>query len=131
MGQLVVAILLFAVVIGGLCLYFLPTIIAWRRHLPNIGWIVIINLAFGWSIIGWGIAFMMARQTDGLLELPVAMKQRSAKPANTSQAPMAFPSSQAPAAASGPEPGWYKDPDGSGQQRYWNGNAWTEHIKPA
>lgn len=28
----------------------------------------------------------------------------------------------------GPEPGWYVDPDGAeGQQRYWNGAEWTEH----
>lgn len=25
--------------------------------------------------------------------------------------------------------GWY--PDQSGQQRYWDGNAWTEHVQPA
>lgn len=24
--------------------------------------------------------------------------------------------------------GWY--PDSSGQQRYWDGNAWTEHVQP-
>ena len=71
---------------------------------------------------------MMARHSDGLLELPVAMKQGSA---GTSQAPLALPSPQAPAVASGPEPGWCKDPNDGTQQRYWNGNAWTEHIKPA
>jgi hypothetical protein len=26
-------------------------------------------------------------------------------------------------------PGWY--PDAQGQQRYWDGNQWTEHIAPA
>ena len=25
--------------------------------------------------------------------------------------------------------GWY--PDDSGQQRYWDGNAWTEHVSRA
>jgi len=25
-------------------------------------------------------------------------------------------------------PGWYADPGGSGRLRWWNGNAWTEHI---
>jgi hypothetical protein len=26
--------------------------------------------------------------------------------------------------------GWYPDPSGSGQQRYWDGSAWTEHYAP-
>jgi len=27
--------------------------------------------------------------------------------------------------------GWYLDPDGTGGQRYWNGESWTEHRAPA
>jgi hypothetical protein len=27
-------------------------------------------------------------------------------------------------------PGWFPDPQVQGQQRYWNGNAWTEHTAP-
>src|SRR5262245_32567420 len=27
--------------------------------------------------------------------------------------------------------GWYRDPDGSGGQRYWDGSVWTEHWSPA
>lgn len=26
--------------------------------------------------------------------------------------------------------GWYGDPDGTGNQRYWNGTAWTDSIAP-
>lgn len=25
------------------------------------------------------------------------------------------------------DPGWYPDPDKPGSQRYWDGEAWTEH----
>jgi len=24
--------------------------------------------------------------------------------------------------------GWYDDPEQPGQQRYWDGTAWTEHV---
>jgi hypothetical protein len=25
-------------------------------------------------------------------------------------------------------PGWFADPDGSQQSRYWDGSAWTHHV---
>ncbi|MFP5327301.1 MAG: DUF2510 domain-containing protein [Acidimicrobiia bacterium] len=28
------------------------------------------------------------------------------------------------------EPGWYPDPSGTPQQRYWDGAQWTEHVAP-
>ena len=28
-------------------------------------------------------------------------------------------------------PGWYPDPRGEAEQRYWDGSAWTEQIQPA
>lgn len=30
----------------------------------------------------------------------------------------------------GPAPGWYPDPNMAGTQRYWDGNAWSEHAAP-
>lgn len=29
------------------------------------------------------------------------------------------------------EPGWYPDPGGSGQSRFWDGSAWTHDLRPA
>jgi len=29
-----------------------------------------------------------------------------------------------------PPPGWYKDPQDSTTQRYWDGNAWTDNRAP-
>ena len=31
--------------------------------------------------------------------------------------------------SAGPEPGWYFDPDGGHNERYWNGVVWTEHRR--
>lgn len=30
-----------------------------------------------------------------------------------------------------PEPGWYTDPNGSGDLRRWDGSAWTADVRPA
>ena len=30
----------------------------------------------------------------------------------------------------GPPPGWYRDPQWAGQQRWWDGWQWTEHTAP-
>ena len=32
---------------------------------------------------------------------------------------------------SNPQPGWYPDPNGAAKQRYWDGQAWTDHYGPA
>lgn len=40
------------------------------------------------------------------------------------------PASEPPPARQGPPPGWYQDPDGTGQQRWWDGAIWTEHRQP-
>jgi hypothetical protein len=33
--------------------------------------------------------------------------------------------------ASGVPAGWYADPSGRFELRYWDGNAWTEHVSRA
>jgi hypothetical protein len=40
--------------------YIIPTIMAFRRNHPNRWIILVINLAFGGTIIGWGIALVWA-----------------------------------------------------------------------
>jgi hypothetical protein len=44
-----------------------------------------------------------------------------------SQATTAMPVQQAAAASSTPA-GWYPDPSGRYELRYWDGSAWTEHV---
>src|SRR5258708_36983806 len=33
--------------------------------------------------------------------------------------------------ATGPEPGWHPNPAGSGRERWWDGQAWTNRTKPS
>lgn len=43
-----------------IALYWTPTFVAARRHVRNVGQVALVNLFFGWTFIGWGIAFIMA-----------------------------------------------------------------------
>ena len=47
----------------GLLLYFLPTVVALRRKVPNSISVLVINLFLGWSLIGWVVALAMAVRT--------------------------------------------------------------------
>ncbi|MHC2584193.1 superinfection immunity protein [Bradyrhizobium diazoefficiens] len=49
---------IFFLVIG--IIYIAPTIVAFRRDHPNRWIIMVINVAFGGTIIGWGIAMVWA-----------------------------------------------------------------------
>lgn len=46
----------FAAIFGG---YFLPTIIALKRH-RQAGAVLVLNLFLGWTLIGWVIALAIA-----------------------------------------------------------------------
>src|SRR5882724_2436971 len=50
-----VIFMLIALLIAGF-IYILPTIVAFRRDHPNRWIILVINVAFGGTILGWGIA---------------------------------------------------------------------------
>lgn len=47
-------------VAGGLLIYFLPTIVALSRSHHNIGSILVVNLFFGWTLLGWVVSLSMA-----------------------------------------------------------------------
>ncbi len=40
--------------------YFLPAIVAAARHTHNATGILLINIFFGWTVVGWFIALLMA-----------------------------------------------------------------------
>jgi Superinfection immunity protein len=43
-------------------IYVAPTLLAFRRNHPNRWIILVINVAFGGTIIGWGIALVWAKR---------------------------------------------------------------------
>ncbi|MCA0302172.1 MAG: superinfection immunity protein [Proteobacteria bacterium] len=48
--DLLTSLVVLALVAG---LYFVPSIIAWRRHVaPRVG-ILLVNLLLGWTMFGW------------------------------------------------------------------------------
>lgn len=49
-----IALLLLAAV------YFLPSLLAWRKRHPWRDRILIANALLGWTVIGWGICLMLA-----------------------------------------------------------------------
>lgn len=51
------ALWLLALIVG---LYFIPTIIATQRDVPNKWSVAVINTLLGWTLIGWAIALAMA-----------------------------------------------------------------------
>jgi hypothetical protein len=55
------AVVLLAVVI--FAAYWLPTIVAAVRGVPNVGSVVVINLLLGWTFIGWVVALAMAARS--------------------------------------------------------------------
>jgi len=54
------ALIVVAVGLGALAIYFLPWIIARNREHTNEAAIFFLNLFLGWSLIGWVVAFVWA-----------------------------------------------------------------------
>jgi hypothetical protein len=56
MGELILIILAF-------CLYFLPCIVGWNKK-HNAWAIFLLNLLFGWTVVGWIVALIWAATDD-------------------------------------------------------------------
>ncbi|MFP5232561.1 MAG: superinfection immunity protein [Acidobacteriota bacterium] len=54
--------LLLLILIGALVilLHFLPTFVAGSRQVKNFWWIFLVNLFFGWTLVGWVVALLWA-----------------------------------------------------------------------
>jgi hypothetical protein len=69
---------------------------------------------------GWGVAPEPAATSAGSYTPTVA----AVEPAPVEPAPAAAPTPSVPA-------GWYADPAGRFELRYWDGGTWTEHVSRA
>ncbi len=59
-------VLIIVLVVGGIVLYFLPAIIAYKRNHANKGIILLINFLLGWTFLGWAGSLVWAFiDTDG------------------------------------------------------------------
>lgn len=54
-----------AVIVGLVGLYLLPTIVAVIRHKPSAPLTVVMNVLFGWTIIGWMLSLLWALTVNG------------------------------------------------------------------
>jgi hypothetical protein len=101
------------VVVGliGLCVYLLPTMIAYNRNHTSKMAILALNLVFGWSFVGWVIALIWALADNGrnrsnvLFQVgypPVAPQAYPAPPTYVQPPAFAHAPVQAPAFAPAP-----------------------------
>ncbi len=108
---------LVAVLVLG-ALYFLPSIIAFSRHVPNAGSVAVINTLLGWSLIGWVVALAMAARSK--------QPSTSGVPAGAGMLVVGPGVPSDPAA-----PGWFPDPSGDRTtDRYFDGQRWTATTRP-
>jgi hypothetical protein len=52
-----VTVILLAIIV---LIYLLPTLVAFSREHPQRGLILILNLIFGWTLLGWILIFLWA-----------------------------------------------------------------------
>jgi hypothetical protein len=80
-----------------------------------------IGSGFG-AVLGWlfaGLASVVALVVGVVLIIIGAIRRRR-RPKVTG--PPGYYGNGAPA-------GWYSAPDAAGRERYWNGGAWTHHVR--
>ena len=79
---------------------------------------------------GAGLVDSIGDATSGAADASADVSAASTEVAASTEATTEATSDDA-AAASGVPAGWYADPSGRFELRYWDGNAWTEHVSRA
>jgi hypothetical protein len=76
----------FVLLAGLIVAYFVPTILANRRHTVNVGAVAVINVLLGWTCIGWIVALAMAAggmthgQLTGMRTIPAPAPEPTISP---------------------------------------------------
>ncbi len=69
MEELIAVVGIVLAVAVGLAVYFLPTIIGFKKQQPNKTSIFCLNLFLGWSLIAWVIALVWATKKDQVVKV--------------------------------------------------------------
>lgn len=132
-GGFIFGLVVLAILVGILVVvYFVPTIYVRGMDYPVRRKVFWLNLLLGWTLVGWVIALRTGWQEKNRLLIEALSADRSA---GRRRGPAWSASSARPALAQGdfdpghPVAGWYDDPLGDGE-RWWDGNAWTEQVRP-
>jgi hypothetical protein len=83
----------------------------------------VVDIAIGaglWLLIGSGIGALIDRRRNKVI-VPVS----APSPVGSIRSPL--PARTESVGYQG-DPGWYRDPFGRFEGRYWNGNAWTSNV---
>ena len=104
-GSVAAGVLVLIVVSAGF--YFLPSIVAGVRHVPNFGSVLVVNIFLGWTLIGWVVAMAMAARS-------------------VDRTPRGYAGHPPP--PPGPGGQWFPDPSTRNQYRWWDGAKWTDAV---
>ena len=59
-GNPAVPVLMVLFSVAGFAGYWVPSIVAVARRVPNVGSVIVIDLLLGWTVVGWVVAMAMA-----------------------------------------------------------------------
>jgi len=124
-------------VVFGIALYFLPTIVALARKMPNVGSVIVINLFLGWTIIGWIVALAMSLGSPSAGGIVINntvgnwVGGLSTGASSTPRPASARGVSLGSASSASGTAMWAKDPYQVAAQRYFDGTIWTTNVSSA
>ena len=143
-----------------IALYFLPTVVALKRDIPNKGTVIVLNVFLGWTFLGWIVALALSFGSKGQ-QIVINNGYLPPQPGGWYPGPQQHHGPAGPqyyghqpeiGGARGPQvygqfgqqpggystgehttspSGWYPDPSGAaGAERFYNGQSWSDQTRP-